>query len=273
MLFANITPLTLNIVYGENTTIDSIGSINQEDDGVNVGVDKTQSQQTMYSEDIEMEGSQNTNVYVSQASTFGVFIPKTIVLAGEKDENGLNTANYVVSVSNYSNINGTETINVVPEESFEMTSYGKNPIVANVTQDKVSWKYNELDVKANGLISTNAMTAGMWNGFFRFNISLGETSSSSITIIAKDENGVDLNASSNQIIGDKKDNLLNALVESGFVSSIEDVDALIDVESDQFDEFAETTFDVSSIAQQGEKSLYYTLTKLVVNGNISPQKQ
>ena len=217
---SNITP-----IMAANTTIDSIGSINQEDDGVNVGVDKTQSQQTTYSEDIEMEGSQNTDVYVSQASTFGVFIPKTIVLAGEKDENGLNTANYVVSVSSYTNINGTETVNVVPEESFEMTSLGKNPIVANVTQDKTSWKYNELDVKANGVISTSDMTAGMWNGFFRFNISLGGTSSGSITVIAKDKNGVDLNASSSEIVGTKKDNLLNGLVESGLISSIDDVEA------------------------------------------------
>ena len=36
MLFTNVIPLTSSFVYGANTTKDSIGSINQEDDGVTV---------------------------------------------------------------------------------------------------------------------------------------------------------------------------------------------------------------------------------------------
>ena len=66
ILFANITPLSLNKIYGEPKTKDSIGSINQEDDGVNVGVDDKQYQQTTYSEEITENVSEETKVYVSQ---------------------------------------------------------------------------------------------------------------------------------------------------------------------------------------------------------------
>ena len=98
--------------------IDSIGSINIEDNGTSVGIDSTQNQTTTYSESIENDGEENTLVYVSQASTFGVFIPKTIVLSGQ-DKN----ANYLVRVSG--NIGGMETINVIPDKTFNLSQYGK----------------------------------------------------------------------------------------------------------------------------------------------------
>ena len=250
ILLTNVISLSSSFVYGANTTKDSIGSINQEDDGINIGIDKTQNTNTSYSDEIELESSQNTDVYVSQSSTFGVFIPKVIVLNGEKDENGLNIANYVVSVSSYSNIGGMETINIVPEESFEMTSYGKNPIIANVTQDKVSWKYNELETKGNGIVSTREMSAGMWNGKFNFNISL--SGSLFIGVVAKDENGIDLNASANEIDNENKDFLINSLINTGYISSENEITHMIEVKSDEFSNIANTTFNVSSIANEND---------------------
>ena len=83
--------------------------------------------------------------------------------------------------------------------------------------------------------------------------SIGIENRSEITVEAKDQNNTNLNAKAYEITGSEESDLLDALVETGYVSDANEVDALIEVKSDDFDNIAETTFDVSSIASEGDK--------------------
>lgn len=165
MLFATILCVGNVVPVLATDVVDSIGSINANDDGTTIGVDQSQSQKTEYTTEITEESKKDTLVYVSQASTFSVKIPKVIILDGQTK-----SANYLVSVAG--NIGGEETINVVPEETFTMSQTGKEDIVANVIQDKTSWLFNEFATQGNGTITANDMTAGSWKGQFDFNIEL-----------------------------------------------------------------------------------------------------
>ena len=182
LMLSNLLPL---FTYAESTTKDSIGSINMEDDGITIGVDKTQEQKTLYSEEIENEGSQGADVYVSQASTFGVFIPKVLILDGKKNDERINKANYVVSISETSNFAGQEKILVIPEKEFTLSQLGKDDIQATITQDKEEWLHNEIDVKGNGEVITNDLSAGSWKGIFYFNIELESNSAYNISLSEK----------------------------------------------------------------------------------------
>ena len=182
LTISNVLPL---FTYAESITKNSIGSINMEDDGITIGVDETQSQKTTYSEELEIlteeDQTQGADVYVSQASTFGVFIPKVLTLDGKKNDEGLNKANYLVSLSETSNFAGNEKIKVVPEDSFVLHQLGKDDIQATVVQDKVEWLHNEIDIKGNGEVTATGMSAGSWNGVFFFNIKLESSNISSPT--------------------------------------------------------------------------------------------
>ena len=181
LTISNVLPL---FTYAESTTKNSIGSVDMEDDGITIGVDETQSQKTTYSEELEIlteeDQTQGADVYVSQASTFGVFIPKVLTLDGKKNDDGLNKANYLVSVSESSNFAGNEKIKVVPEDSFVLHQLGKEDIQATVVQDKVEWLHNEIDIKGNGEVTATGMSAGSWNGVFYFNIKLENASNVAI---------------------------------------------------------------------------------------------
>ena len=83
--------------------------------------------------------------------------------------------------------------------------------------------------------------------------SLGIENRSEIGVTATDENDVNLNAKAYEITGSDEIELLNSLVETGYIEDVSEVDALIEVESDDFENFATTTFDLSSIASEGDK--------------------
>ena len=179
LIISTIFPL---FVYAMYTNKDSFGSINKYDDGILTGYDETQNKRTSYSDDIEEDSTQTAKVYVTQASAFGVFIPKKIILNGESDETKINTGNYIIRLANDTNISGTEVIKVIPDETFKMSQEGKNDINVTVTQDKKDWIYNEIDVIGNGVVSTNEMSAGSWKGTFNFNIELEQTSDKKPTV-------------------------------------------------------------------------------------------
>ncbi len=107
----------------------------------------------------------STNVFAKIASEYKITIPKTIVLNGTKKEAGYN-------VKVEGDIAGYETIYVVPEDSFDLYTTKKFPQLATVTQDKVTWKYNEFDTVADGLVQAPTITAGKWSGVFYFNIGI-----------------------------------------------------------------------------------------------------
>ena len=170
LMATNVLPL--GIVFAASNTKDSIASVNTSDDGTNVGVDITQSQKTEYSGEITADSQEAAKVYVSQASTFGVVIPKVIILDGAKNDEGINKANYVVTLIDETNIGGTEKVSVVPDTSFKMSQEGKDDIDVTVSQDKEEWSFNEVDVVGNGEIAATGMSAGMWKGEFNFDIKL-----------------------------------------------------------------------------------------------------
>ena len=89
MLLPNLSVMS----YADDDTTDetsplleiesSVGSVNMEDDGTAIGVDKNQGQKTEYTDEIQEEGSSEAKVYVTQASSFAVVIPKVIILDGQ----------------------------------------------------------------------------------------------------------------------------------------------------------------------------------------------
>lgn len=194
-------------------------------------------------------------VYAQLAATFTITIPKKITLSGTDK-----TGSYSVDVEG--DIGGTDIINVVPDTSVALKSTNLANVTASIIQDKTKWSYDEIlpdskttgsgSIYADGTNNSGEISAGSWNGTFNFNISLKENSNL-ITVEAKNESGENLNASASEITGTQKDTLLDKLVDSGLVNSADEVDALIEVESDEFDGMAETTFNVSSIANEGDK--------------------
>ena len=73
-----------------------------------------------------------------------------------------------------------------------------------------------------------------------------------INVDAQNSEGVNLNATADEITGTNKEELLNSLIETGYINNIDEVNALIEVKSDNFNDLAITTFDVSNIAQSGD---------------------
>ena len=192
------------------------------------------------------DSNSNCDVYAELGSEFKVTIPKKIVLDG-----ALKKGNYKVTVEG--DIAGKEVVNVVPDSAVTLSTKDKADVIGTIAQDKTKWTYNEIlsdnKVLGNGEIDANKITAGAWNGTFNFNIALTERA---ILVSATNSDGENLNAESDVIVGEQRENLLNGLVEAGFVDSAETVDLLIDVNSDNFDGLAETTFNVSEIAKEGD---------------------
>lgn len=155
------------------------------------GQDENQAKETLYSDEITADAPTNAcEVYATQASTFSVVIPKTIILNGKKDE--ANTGAYVVTAKG--NIGGAETIHVVPDAAFKMSQEGKEDIDATVTQAITNFVVTErADDKlvgtmttantakgvdavdgatADGLVEVTNLSAGSWAGQFNFNIEI-----------------------------------------------------------------------------------------------------
>ena len=149
-----------------------------------IGEDKVQGQTTNYYEETEgvldEEKTMDTTVYVTQASSFSITIPKTIILDGQEKE-----AKYVVGVKG--DLSGKGFVYVLPQSSFWMYENVniKQPQKAYVTQDKIMFVSTSLDtipanavngvnsdtyVTTEGTIKCAGITAGSWNGNFMFNI-------------------------------------------------------------------------------------------------------
>jgi hypothetical protein len=135
--------------------------------------------------------SDDTKVTVtaSQASTFSVTIPKSIVLAGASG--GTNSATYDITVKG--NIASDEVVKVVPASSFNMKDdkKGKADIEATVSQTtqnfvdaatkKATYRedasYSTIGTNNNkienaGTVTVTGLSAGSWTGNFNFTISL-----------------------------------------------------------------------------------------------------
>lgn len=143
---------------------------------------------------------------------------------------------------------------VVSETALPETNTGKSYLLKDIEIDgkelqsytlKIEFKY--LDTPQNDYQGKNfKATVGIDAN------QIETTTTPGIKVDATDSSGNNLNATANDITGDEKEKLLTSLEETGYINSKEDVDALIEVNSDDFDDIAKTTFDVSSIAEPGD---------------------
>lgn len=115
---------------------------------------------------------------------------------------------------------------------------------------------------ADGSEQVNAVWAVVNNALVRTNDIANDKIS--IPVTAFDKDGNDLNASATVIEGQEADKLLDALENQGLANKA-DVDLLIDVKSDDFDDLADTTFDVSDVAKDGD-------TVIILHYNEKTQK-
>lgn len=126
--------------------------------------------------------TRDTEVLYTQASSYSVVIPKTIVLdAVSKD------SDYTVKV--YGDISSDKKVTVAPQDeladiegvNFYMKDQAaagakKADVQADVTQDVVDWTSAEVceadGTTKTGNVAAPAITAGNWKGTFNFKISL-----------------------------------------------------------------------------------------------------
>lgn len=153
------------------------------------GQDTNQSKETLYSSEITEDKSETCEVYATQASTFSVIIPKTIILDGAKNAANGNIGQYVVTVKG--NIGGAEIVSVTPDATFKMKQAGKDDIDATVTQAITNFRVEDADsldgddttttvygvdkvdgVTTDGKVEVTNLSAGSWSGQFAFNIAI-----------------------------------------------------------------------------------------------------
>ena len=89
---------------------DSIASVDQTDDGTTVGYDETQGKSTTYVDNVNRDSNNRVDVYVTQASTFNVKLPKTIILNGTYGQT--NSGAYEVEVEG--NLASDEVVTCTP---------------------------------------------------------------------------------------------------------------------------------------------------------------
>ena len=118
-----------------------------------------------YQSSDESDYTSSVKVSVKIPSTYKITIPKKIDISGVTKK-----ANYYVKVEG--EISDTAAISVVPDETIEFKSKGANLVFGTITQDKVQWKYDDLDTNAIGEIDASNLRAGEWEGSFNFNIAI-----------------------------------------------------------------------------------------------------
>lgn len=164
----------------------------------------------------------------------------TVKLEGSWPQNRVITvtADKTVTLTNSINTSDTKTLDVYFDGIAEQ---GDNTRAQTFTQSV------SVQTIKNALFGT-------WNGRLNYNVASSNVAvKSEIPVQATDKDGNDLNAKSYVIDGTEKDQLLSELQNSDLIENAEDVDALIEVKSDDFEDVADTTFDVSSIAQPGDQ--------------------
>lgn len=176
-----IASLGTTSVFAADLT-NSVGSVAADSDvvapAVPTGKDTTQDKASEY--ELAVDGSTATaetnsktvEVYATQASTYSVKLPKTIILNGN-DGNGA----YRVSVKG--NISGNQTVKVIPSSSFTLSEQAvtdaKSDVTANVTQAKTAWTTSEInaaDWTTQDASISAGITAGIWQGNLGFTIVL-----------------------------------------------------------------------------------------------------
>ena len=116
----------------------------------------------------------NTTVKATVESEAVVWLPTNITVSGTPDENKKYTGEGAVIVEG--DIAGNELITVTPESSISLKQSGKDDIVAQVSQEKTTFTYDDIQNSNNAItsISADTLSAGEWNGVLHYNVSLDE---------------------------------------------------------------------------------------------------
>ena len=177
---------------GEYKYEDSTGSVASDftTNGDPTGKDKTQGMESAYKHPLVDENStildeflEETEVYATVAPSFGIKIPKTLIL------NSSGLAEYDIGVKG--DLAGTQKLTVRPvdkiEDSDAIDFYmseqnafigAKDDIVATVDQIKTMWTWSEIEkseytwLQDAGEISAPDISAGSWAGTFDFAINM-----------------------------------------------------------------------------------------------------
>lgn len=118
----------------------------------------------------------STTVKANVESEAVVWLPTNITISGTPDENNQYTGEGAVIVEG--DIAGNEFISVTPESSISLKQSGKDDIIAQVTQEKTTFTYDDLQNSNSAVtsISTDTLSAGEWNSVLHYNVSLDEKS-------------------------------------------------------------------------------------------------
>ncbi len=117
------------------------------------------------------EGTNTTKVQLTvDNSNVAVGVPVEIIISGTPNSSGEYIGEYAIKVTG--DINGTEEITVMPEETCLLKQKGKDEVAASITQSKITFNCDDLisNNTANGKITAQGLTAGSWSGEFTFNI-------------------------------------------------------------------------------------------------------
>lgn len=116
----------------------------------------------------------STTVKANVESEAVVWLPTNITISGTPDENNQYTGEGAVIVEG--DIAGNEFISVTPESSISLEQPGKDDIVAQVTQEKTTFTYDDLQNSNSAVtsISADTLSAGEWSSVLHYNVSLDE---------------------------------------------------------------------------------------------------
>ena len=123
-----------------------------------------------------------TTVTAKLGSKYQVILPKTMEI---------NNGNNQYSVKVQGDIKATESVDVVPDSNFQLTSQNKTNVTANIEQEKQQFAFDEIydnEKTATGIVSVSDLSAGHWNGTFNFNVSLADNELPLVTLTTDKKN-------------------------------------------------------------------------------------
>lgn len=175
LTLCSASALSANALSYYDLVKDSKASVNFDDDKEEAGNDSAQNRHTTYNEytNYNIVGEQTVEVRTTQHSTYSAKVPAILIVDGFFKPNDTNNFSFEVSVEG--NLAGDAAILLQPENSFIMSSAGKEDITASITQEKTKFTYEDgvrinKPVIASGLGAVSGMTAGLWYGSWNYNI-------------------------------------------------------------------------------------------------------
>lgn len=148
-------------------------SIGSNSSDINTGQDAVQHVETEYGK-FDIGQKVDTNVYMTvDDGDVAVGVPTSVIVSGVSNEDGKNIGEYQVAVSG--DMSGDKLVTVKPDSyETQLHQTGKADMPAVISQDKTEFDSDDFSnsVTANGQITAEGLTAGLWNSSFMFEISM-----------------------------------------------------------------------------------------------------